>query len=174
MYSVARVCFRIMRLHTERKFMARKENPTLTKLPIGAIRPDGWLLKELSLVNGLQKRLATISSLTSNSAWAEGEALPRYVRGLVLLYGALGDKFILDKAQSVISSILTKSKEINDFGGSGFTTAQIEGLKAIYSYYALGSKDLTPFSNTLFRFYLIHIPSSFLLYVRDTIADGTR
>ena len=139
MYSVARVCFRIMRLHTERKFMARKENPTLTKLPIGAIRPDGWLLKELSLVNGLQKRLGAISGLTDNSAWAEGETLPRYVRGLVLLYGALGDKFILDRVKGVISSILTKVKEISDFGpkGVGFTTAQIEGLKAIYSYYEL-------------------------------------
>ena len=119
--------------------MARKENPTLTKLPVGSIRPEGWLLRELQLVNGLQKRLGAISGLTENGAWVQGEALPRYIRGLVLLYGALGDKILLDKAQSFLSSILTGAKEGGDFGPQDkiFGTAKIEGLKAVYSYYEL-------------------------------------
>ena len=91
--------------------MAKKQNLTLTKLPMGSVRPDGWLLRELHLVNGLQKRLGAISGLTENGAWVQGEALPRYIRGLVLLYSALGDKLLLDKAQSFLSSILTKVKE---------------------------------------------------------------
>ena len=119
--------------------MARKENPTLTKLPIGSIRPEGWLLKEIQLVNGLQKRLGAISGLTENGAWVQGEALPRYIRGLVLLYGAMGDKMLLDKAQSFLSSILNGAKEGGDFGPQDkiFGTAKIEGLKAVYSYYEL-------------------------------------
>ena len=119
--------------------MAKKQNLTLTKLPMGSVRPDGWLLRELHLVNGLQKRLGAISGLTENGAWVQGEALPRYIRGLVLLYSALGDKLLLDKAQSFLSSILTKVKEGGDFGPNDkvFGTAKIEGLKALFSYYEL-------------------------------------
>ncbi|MBO5982440.1 MAG: hypothetical protein J6Q06_01010, partial [Clostridia bacterium] len=94
--------------------MAKKENLSMTKLPIGAIRPDGWLLREIALVNGLQKRLGAVSGLTENGVWVKGEALPRYIRGLILLYGALGDKSLLDKAESFFSSILTKAKEGGD------------------------------------------------------------
>ena len=119
--------------------MAKKENLSLTKLPIGQIRPDGWLLKEINLVNGLQKRLGAISGLTENGMWVQGEALPRYIRGLILLYGALGDKALLDKTQSFLSSILNGAKEGGDFGpqDKGFSTAKIEGLKALFSYYEL-------------------------------------
>ena len=119
--------------------MAKKQNLTLTKLPMGSVRPDGWLLRELHLVNGLQKRLGAISGLTENGAWVQGEALPRYIRGLVLLYSVLGDKLLLDKAQSFLSSILTKVKEGGDFGPNDkvFGTAKIEGLKALFSYYEL-------------------------------------
>lgn len=119
--------------------MAKKQNLTLTKLPMGSVRPDGWLLKELHLVNGLQKRLGAISGLTENGAWVQGEALPRYIRGLVLLYSVLGDKLLLDKAQSFLSTILTKVKEGGDFGPNDkvFGTAKIEGLKALFGYYEL-------------------------------------
>ena len=106
---------------------------------MGSVRPDGWLLRELHLVNGLQKRLGAVSGLTENGAWVQGEALPRYIRGLVLLYSALGDKLLLDKAQSFLSSILTKVKEGGDFGPNDkvFGTAKIEGMKALFSYYEL-------------------------------------
>lgn len=130
-----------MRQHVEKGyFMARKENLTMTKLPIGSIRPEGWLLRETALVNGLQKRLGAASGLTENGIWIKGEALPRYIRGLVLLYGALGDNAILSKAQSHISSILAKAKDNGDFGPQGvpfFSAEKIEGLKAVYSYYEL-------------------------------------
>ena len=133
-----------MRLHEEKDFMAKKENLSMTKLPIGAIRPDGWLLREIALVNGLQKRLGAVSGLTENGVWVKGEALPRYIRGLILLYGALGDKSLLDKAQSFLSSILTKAKEGGDFGPQDmpfFSADKIEGLKAVYSYYELTGDD---------------------------------
>ena len=123
--------------------MARKENPTFTKLPIGSIRPEGWLLKELMLVNGLQKRLGAISGLTENGVWVQGEALPRYIRGLVLLYGVLGDKMLLDKAQGFLASLLNGAKEGGDFGPQDkiFGTEKIEGLKAVFSYYELTGDD---------------------------------
>ena len=83
--------------------------------------------------------MGAISGLTENGAWVQGEALPRYIRGLVLLYSALGDKLLLDKAQSFLSSILTKVKEGGDFGPNDkvFGTAKIEGMKALFSYYEL-------------------------------------
>ena len=117
--------------------MAKKENPTLTKLPIGSISPDGWLLKELALINGLQKRLGNVSGLMENGSWVKGEALPRYVRGLVLLYGVLGDKILLDKAENYLAPILTGAKAGGDFGLQEkiFSTAKIEAVKAIFSYY---------------------------------------
>lgn len=124
-------------LTRRRIFMAKKDNPTLTKLPIGSVRPDGWLLKELALINGLQKRLGGVSGLMENGSWVKGEALPRYVRGLVLLYGALGDKILLEKAESFLSPILTGAREGGDFGLQEkiFSTDKIEAVKAIFSYY---------------------------------------
>ena len=127
----------IMHEGARKDFMAKKENTTLTKLHPTAVRPDGWLLKEILLVNGLQKRLGTVPGLVENGAWVGGEALPRYVRGLILLYGALGERTLLEKAQSFLSAMFAGAKEGGDFGPNekAFSTGKIEGLKALLSYY---------------------------------------
>ena len=123
--------------------MAKKENPTMTKLPVGAIRPDGWLLKEVLLINGLQKRLGTVPGMLENGAWTGAKALPKYVRGLILLYGILGDRTILEKAESFLSTMFAGAQEGGDFGPKNrvFTSAKIEGLKAVLSYYELTENE---------------------------------
>ena len=125
--------------HAQKKdIMAKKQNLSLTKLPLGSVRADGWLLKELQLVNGLQKRLGTISGLTENGARVKGEALSRYVRGLVLLSSALDDKHLLDKAQGYLPMVLGARDGVDvDSLDKIFGTDKIEGLKAVYDYYQL-------------------------------------
>lgn len=122
----------------KKDIMAKKQNLSLTKLPLGSVRADGWLLKELQLVNGLQKRLGTISGLTENGARVKGEALSRYVRGLVLLSSALDDKHLLDKAQGYLPAVLGARDGVDvDSLDRIFGTDKIEGLKAVYDYYQL-------------------------------------
>ena len=71
--------------------MARSDQPKLHKLPVGSITPEGWLKDQLMLTNDLQKVLGARSDLLVHGAWVKGETLPRYIRGLILLAGVLGD-----------------------------------------------------------------------------------
>ena len=80
--------------------MAKKVFQPLKRLPIGAIKPEGWLLNQLILLNDLQKKLGNLQGLIKNGRWTGDEALPRYARGLVLLSGTLEkDKQLREKAR---------------------------------------------------------------------------
>ncbi len=134
--------------------MAKKVNPSMTRLPIGAIRPEGWLLKELLLVNGLQKRLGTVSGLLENGVWAGGEILPKYVRGVILLAGVLEDRALTEKAESFVETMFATGKEGGDFGPSEkfFPASKIEALKALHSYYELtGDEKVFAFLRKYFK-----------------------
>ena len=68
----------------------------------------------------------------------KGEALSRYVRGLVLLSSALDDKHLLDKAQGYLPAVLGARDGVDvDSLDRIFGTDKIEGLKAVYDYYQL-------------------------------------
>ena len=71
--------------------MAKSVDKNLKKLPLGAIKPQGWLLDEMLLASNLQKRIGSLSGLMKHGEWNGGESLPRYVRGLTLLSCALDD-----------------------------------------------------------------------------------
>ncbi len=134
--------------------MAKKGNPAMTPLPVGAIRPDGWLMKEIVLVNGLQKRLGLVPGLLDNGVWAGGEILPKYVRGIILLAGVLGDKTLSEKAESFLETMYAGAKEGGDFGPNEkiFPAAKIEGLKAVLSYYELtGDEKAIAFLRKYFK-----------------------
>ena len=74
------------------------------RLPLGAIRPSGWLHDQLTVqVNGLTSHLAEVWDVLKVSAW-KGDAgknvtpecctprfVPRYLEGLTVLAGVLGD-----------------------------------------------------------------------------------
>ena len=46
----------------------------LKKLPLGAIKPQGWLLDEMLLASNLQKRIGSLSGLVKDGEWNGGEA----------------------------------------------------------------------------------------------------
>lgn len=120
------------------------ENPSrkMNLLPVGAVTPDGWLKDQMSLVNALQKRLGSDPTLTGGGKWTGGETLPRYVRGLCLLAGALGDKHLSEKADSFMSAIFDSAEPGGDIGGAECDLAsKIEAVKAVLSFYELTGEE---------------------------------
>lgn len=109
----------------------------LKKLPLGAVKPQGWLLSQMKHVNELQKRLGSMHGLVKNGEWDCGEELPRYVRGLVLLSACLDDKMLKEKVSKYILPIINSANEGGDFGPVGIKTKspKIEAVKALLSYY---------------------------------------
>ena len=49
----------------------------LKKLPLGAIKPQGWLLDEMLLASNLQKRIGSLSGLVKDGEW-NGALRPRF------------------------------------------------------------------------------------------------
>jgi len=135
--------------------MAKKVFQPLKKLPIGAIKPEGWLLNQLILLNDLQKKLGNLQGLIKNGRWTGDEALPRYARGLVLLSGTLEkDKQLREKADAFMQPIFASANEGGDFGprGGKFISPKIEGIKAIMSYYELtGDPQIIAFLKKFFK-----------------------
>lgn len=119
--------------------MAKETLKSMNRLPVGAIKPEGWLKKQLQLTNDLQKRLGGVQGLLADGEWVKGETFPRYVRGLILLAGVLNDKNLLEKAESFMSPIFASANEGGDFGPSQgkFISPKIEAVKTIMCYYAL-------------------------------------
>ncbi len=134
--------------------MARSIDKNLKKLPLGAIKPDGWLLKQMGYVNELQKRLGALPGLVKNGEWESGEALPRYVRGIALLSGCLDDKSLKEKVKAFIMPILNSANEGGDFGPKDAKeqTARIEAIKTLYTYYEITKdRDILTFLRKFFK-----------------------
>ena len=107
-------------------------------LPPGNITPEGWLRDQMTLVNGLQKRLGSDPALLGEGKWTDGEAFPRYVRGLCLLAGALGESGLAEKAESFMTAIFASAEAGGDIGGAGCSlSAKIEAVKALLAYHEL-------------------------------------
>ena len=134
--------------------MAKAIDKNFKKLPLGAIKPEGWLLDEMRLVCNLQKRLGALQGLVKNGEWTSGEQLPRYVRGLVLLSAALDDKAMKEKALGFVLLMLNSANEGGDFGPKGVRslTPKIEAVKALLSYYEYtGDERILPFLKKFFK-----------------------
>jgi DUF1680 family protein len=97
------------------------------KLPIGSIRPEGWLRKQLELeADGFVGHLEEISKWTKfqQSAWAnpkgEGrfgwEELPYWLKGFVDLGYVLQDSRIIESSKKWIEAILSSQREDGYFG----------------------------------------------------------
>ncbi len=119
--------------------MARSVDKNLKKLPLGAVRPTGWLLDQMKHMNNLQKRLGALQGMVRGEEWESGENFPRYIRGVVLLAAALDDKVLRDKAASLVQTLFNTEREGGDFGPKNYRslTPRIEALKALDDYYAL-------------------------------------
>ncbi|MHC4546011.1 MAG: beta-L-arabinofuranosidase domain-containing protein, partial [Planctomycetota bacterium] len=97
------------------------------KLPIEAIKPQGWVLKQLKLeADGFTGHLLEISRFLKkeNNAWLskEGqghspwEEVPYWLKGFCNLGYVLNDKRIIDEAQTWIEATIASQREDGYFG----------------------------------------------------------
>ncbi|HZR80286.1 MAG TPA: beta-L-arabinofuranosidase domain-containing protein [Candidatus Binatia bacterium] len=93
------------------------------RLPLGAIRPEGWLREQLALAAaGLTGRLGDIwEDVGPGSAWLGGdgeswERGPYYARGLVAAAHALGDAHLAERARPWIEWTLASQRDDGSFG----------------------------------------------------------
>jgi len=102
------------------------ESP-LVKLPVGSVKPRGWLRSQLELMaKGMTGRLPELSRWckSENSAWAspEGEGehgweeLPYWLKGFISLGHILEDDRITKEARSWVERILASQDEDGWFG----------------------------------------------------------
>nr|WP_321412575.1 beta-L-arabinofuranosidase domain-containing protein [uncultured Carboxylicivirga sp.] len=97
----------------------------LIKLPLGSIKPEGWILKLLELQkDGLCGQLGEISAWLEkdNNAWlAEGgdhgwEEVPYWLRGYADMAFIFEDKAMMEESKLWIEAILDSQKENGWFG----------------------------------------------------------
>ena len=97
------------------------------KLPVGSIKPEGWLLTQLQLQkDGLNGHLGEISAwlqkednawLTAGGKWG-WEEVPYWLRGYAGVAYLFEDESMLDEAKIWIESILNSQRENGNFGPS--------------------------------------------------------
>lgn len=126
----------------------------MVKLPVGAVKPGGWLLKSLELQrDGLTGQLGEISVwLTKkNNAWLNKdgtgdwgwEEMPYWLKGYANIGYVLNDKKMIDEAMVWINGTLNSQRDNGDFGpyvirkvtGKRDLWAQMLMLFVLQSYY---------------------------------------
>ncbi len=125
----------------------------LIKLPVGSIRPDGWLRVYLERQrDGMTGHLNTISAWLQkeDNAWLskEGkgkwgwEEVPYWLRGYAHIGYLLQDKAMIDEAAFWIQAVLNSQRDTGDFGpdhrfadGSRDYWANMVMLYCLQSYY---------------------------------------
>lgn len=152
-----------------------------TKLPVTAIKPGGWLRKQLALQrDGLTGNLGEISIWLSktDNAWLnkEGrgkwgwEELPYWLKGFGNLAYMLGDKKMIDETTFWIDAVLKNQRDKGDFGpdvekgkGKRDLWTNMPMLWCLQSYYEY-SKDprVLPFLSRYFKWQL-SIPDDLFL-----------
>ena len=154
------------------------------KLPIKAIKPQGWVLRQLELeAEGFTGHLLEISRFLKkeNNAWlsANGqghspwEELPYWLKGFNNLGYVLGDKRIIDEAQIWIEAAIASQREDGYFGPRA-NLKRIGGkrpdvwpnmimLNVLQSYYEYsGDKRVIRFMTEYFRWQMTIPDEDFL------------
>ena len=98
----------------------------LRELPLGAVRPEGWLLDQLRLqAAGHTGRLAEVwPDVGPDSAWLGGsgeawERGPYFLDGLVPLAHLLADEELLAQAKTWVEALLASQRPDGQFGPEG-------------------------------------------------------
>ncbi|HDS85622.1 MAG TPA: hypothetical protein ENN97_10570 [Phycisphaerales bacterium] len=135
-----------------------KPNPFI-KLPVGAIRPDGWLGVYLERQReGLTGQLDTISAWLQKdgNAWLSKdgkgqwgwEEVPYWLKGFANIGYILDDKTMIDEARVWIEAVLRSQRDNGDFGpdhrfedGSRDYWANMVMLFCLQSYYEYTGDD---------------------------------
>ena len=104
----------------------RPRKAALEKLPLGSVRPEGWLRTQLELQReGLTGHAEELYPDIGQSDWLTGEKKggefawergPYYAKGLVALALTLDDPSLKAKAEKWVSSILRSQRDNGDFG----------------------------------------------------------
>jgi hypothetical protein len=99
------------------------EQPVFSELPLGAIKPLGWLAEQLQLqADGLTGALEGLwPDVGPESAWLGGkgedwERGPYYLDGLIPLAHITGDVALLRKAEVWVEAILGSARDNGQFG----------------------------------------------------------
>ncbi|MDR1342297.1 MAG: glycoside hydrolase family 127 protein [Prevotellaceae bacterium] len=136
-----------------------------TPLPIGAVRANGWLLKQLQLQKeGLTGHAESLydgaDDLGAASDWLGGtgnswERAPYYAKGLVALAYVLNDEELKAKAQKWVDWSLSSQQSSGYFGPAGNNDwwARMPMLYAICDYCeATSDARVIPFLTKYFRY----------------------
>ena len=135
------------------------------QLPIGSVRAEGWLLKQLQLQKeGLTGHAESLyggsNDLGAGSDWLGGngdswERVPYYTKGLVALAYVLDDQDLIDRAQKWIDWSVDTQLRTGFFGPAGNTDwwARMPMLYAIRDYYeATHDERIIPFFTKYFQY----------------------
>ncbi len=152
-------------------------------LPLGAVKPEGWLLDQLQrMAGGATGHLDDwYETVGPSNAWRGGsgdswERGPYWLDGLVPLAHILEDEWLIEKTQPWIEWILESRRPDGYFGpsdesGNTRSTYQMQRaakadwwprmvvLKVLQSHYeATGDERVLPFMTQYFRYQLEHLP----------------
>lgn len=137
-------------------------------LPLGAVLPKGWLLKQLQLqADGLSGHLdETWEDVGPNSGWLGGtgeswERGPYFLDGLIPLAYLLNSPVLKSKAQRYIDWTLGSQAASGMFGPRSNSDwwPRIVMLKALAQYEeATGDSRVVPFMHRYFRYQLSELP----------------
>ncbi len=137
-------------------------------LPLGAIRPAGWLLRQLGLqADGLTGHLEEVwDSVGPESGWLGGpgenwERGPYYLDGLVPLAHLLQDEALLAKARRWLDWTLNSQTADGFFGPADNPDwwPRMVMLKALLQHQeATGDPRVIPFMTRYFRYQAAHLP----------------
>jgi uncharacterized protein len=138
-------------------------------LPLGAVRPSGWLKKQMQIqANGLSGHLdETWADVGSNSGWLGGtgeswERGPYFLDGLVPLAYLLDDARLKAKAQKFLEWTLTHQATNGMIGPSGNNDwwPRMVMLKALAQYLeATGDPRVIPVLSRYFAYQLSALPA---------------
>jgi Beta-L-arabinofuranosidase, GH127 len=139
------------------------------ELPLGIVKPKGWLLEQLRLqANGQTGHLEELwPDVGPNSAWLGGtgedwERGPYYLDGLVPLAHLLQDERLLEKQQRWIEAILGSQRDNGDFGPTTNNDwwPRMVALKTLTQHAdATNDERVIPFMERYFRYQLAELPS---------------
>lgn len=146
-----------------------RRRAALSELPLGAIRPRGWLHDQLRLqADGQTGQLEQVwRDVGPDSAWlgGKGEAWergPYYLDGLIALAYILDDENLRRKAQKWIEAILDSQQDDGQFGPTSNDDwwPRMIAIKALTQYADATGDDRVPaFLRRYFEYQQHHLPT---------------